>query len=80
MKVDVSVKVFAGAKKERVERADGQREPLTTLTIWVREPAQHNLANFRVRELIAREYGVRVEAVEIRTGHRSPKKRLSVTI
>lgn len=77
MKEEVVVKVFAGAKKEHVEPAHVPGDPWN---IYVREPAQNNLANFRVRELIARAYGVRVEDVEIRTGHRSPKKRLSVTI
>ena len=70
----VQVKVFAGAKKEKVEVDEG------ILRIFVREPAQRNMANFRVRELVARYFSVSLSQVQILTGHRSPKKRLSVTI
>jgi uncharacterized protein YggU (UPF0235/DUF167 family) len=70
----VQVKVFAEAKKEKVEMDEG------ILRIFVREPAQKNMANFRVRELVAMYFEVPLTQVQILTGHRSPKKRLSVTI
>lgn len=75
--IDVAVKVFTGAKREHVEPASGPGE---SWSIWVREPAQRNLANTRVREIIAQQYGVILSDVQILTGHHSPKKRLSVTI
>ena len=69
----VQVKVFAGAKKEKITKIKNDY-----FEIFVREPAQHNLANHRVRELIAYEYEVSLGQVQLRTGHQSPKKTLWV--
>jgi len=69
----VRVAVTPGAKKERVE-ARGEDE----LLIAVKEPAERNLANKRVIEIVAAEYGVRTGAVRIISGHHSPRKILSV--
>jgi len=74
----ITVKVFAGAKKEKVEQPD--KGEGCDLRIFVREPAQKNMANRRVRELVARYYEVVLVDVQLLTGHRSPKKRLSVII
>ncbi len=70
------IKVFVtpGAKKERVE------EKGEMLLISVREPAEQNRANDRVREIIAERAGVPVGKVRILTGHRSRSKMISVTI
>lgn len=65
--------VKAGAKRESVTRK-GDR-----FAVSVREEAERNQANHRVRELLAREYGVRVNAVRIVSGHRAPSKLLSIT-
>ena len=69
------IKVFVtpGAKKESVE---GKGD---ALRISVREPATQNLANTRVRELIALREGVPLGKVRILTGHRSQSKMISVT-
>ena len=72
--ITVAVKVFACAKKEKIEIEKD------VLRIFVREPAQKNMANFRVRELVARHFEIPLSKVQILTGHRSPKKRLNVTI
>ena len=64
--------VTAGAKKERIE------ETKNGLEISVREPAQRNLANTRVREIIALRFKVPLSAVRILSGHRSPRKLLSI--
>jgi len=69
----VQVKVFAGAKKEKINKIKDDY-----FEVFVREPAQHNLANYRVRELIAYEYEVPLGSVQLRTGHQSPKKTLWV--
>jgi len=59
--------------------ADEKRDRLTktkdgTYTISVRAPASGNLANERVRELIAREYDVSTKQVHIISGqHRQGK-------
>ncbi len=69
----VTVMVYAGAHKEAVQKTDEHE-----YTVFVREPAQRNMANTRIRELLAKEYGVRVEGVTILTGHHSPKKRFVI--
>ena len=73
--VDMYIKVFVtpGAKKERVE------EKKDTLVITVREPAQGNRANDRVRELVARHFKAPVGKVRILTGHHSRGKMISIS-
>jgi uncharacterized protein YggU (UPF0235/DUF167 family) len=68
------IKVFVtpGAKKEKVEKKG------ETLAISVREPATQNLANTRVRELIAARFKAPVGKVRILTGHRARAKMISV--
>lgn len=70
------IKVFVtpGARKETVE------EKGETLLISVREPAERNLANTRVRELVALRFKKPVSSVRILTGHRSRVKIVSVSI
>ena len=69
----VKVKVFPKTKKEKfVECSDNSFE------IYVREPAERNMANTRVRELIARHFGVELSKVVIRTGHRARGKTLAI--
>jgi len=69
----VHAKVFPASKKEKfIEVGEN------AFDVYVREPAQRNLANFRVRECIAAHYGVEVAQVSIQTGHRARKKTLAV--
>ncbi len=68
----LKVIVNPGAKKEKVE------EIKNGLKISVREPAQRNLANTRVCELVALRFKVPFSAVRILSGHRSPHKLLSI--
>ena len=78
----VKVIVTPGAKKEKVvvtpsaTRHKGGKEEI--LEISVREPAQRNFANTRVRELVAARFKVPLSAVRILSGHRSPHKLLSI--
>ncbi len=69
----VKVRVMAGVKKEAIERVSKDAFKLS-----VREPAERNMANTRVRELIAREFSISVAKVKIISGHHSPSKILSV--
>ena len=69
----VKVIVSPGAKKEKMEV--GKKGELK---ISVREPAQRNLANTRVRELLAMRFHVPISAVRILSGHRVPRKLLSI--
>jgi len=65
----VRVEVKPGARRESVMRLDEK-----TLSIAVKEPAERNLANMRVRELVAEEFSVSVGKVKMISGHRSPRK------
>lgn len=65
----VRVDVRPGAKKESVIQTDEK-----TYTIAVREPAERNLANMRVREVLAAELGLPTGKVRMVSGHRSTRK------
>jgi uncharacterized protein YggU (UPF0235/DUF167 family) len=69
----VKVRVYPGMKKESVNKIEED-----SFEIITKAPAERNLANIRVRELIAMEYEVPVSAVRLVTGHRSPSKILEV--
>lgn len=68
------IKVFVtpDARRESVE------EKGETLAISVREPAQGNRANERVREIVALRLHMPLGKVRILTGHRSRGKLLSI--
>lgn len=69
----IRVHVNAGARKERVMKIDE-----TTYQIAVKEPAERNMANTRIREILSEEFNVPVTEVKILTGHRSSSKMLTV--
>ena len=69
----IKVKVTAGAKKEKIARKGKD-----VFVISVKEKAERNMANIRVRELIAYQLGVLLPAVRIISGHTSPSKILSI--
>lgn len=69
----IKVTVSPGAKKERLTKTTRGR-----YTIEVREPAARNLANERVREIVAKECKVSVGNVRILTGHHSRSKVISI--
>ena len=71
----VKVKVVPKAKKETVKKI-GE----STYEMSVKEPAERNLANGRIRELLAREYGVVVGKVRMVTGHHSGSKIFDVEV
>lgn len=67
------VHVVPGSKREQVkEESNG------SLTICVREPAEGNRANMRVRELVALRLLLPIAKVRILTGHHSPGKVLTI--
>ncbi len=68
------LKVIAtpGARREKVE------EKARALHIAVKEPAEQNRANMRVREIVAARLGVPVAQVKIINGHHGHSKLLSV--
>ena len=65
----VRVRVTPNAKRESLIQVDGK-----TFTAAVREPAEQNLANGRVREMIADHFNVPVGKVKLTAGHHSPQK------
>ncbi len=70
------IKVFVtpSAKKELVEeKSEG------VLAISVKEPAERNLANTRVREIVAARLGVLLGKVRILAGHHSRSKMISIS-
>ncbi len=69
----IKVKVKSSAKHEKILK---KKEDY--FDISVKEKAERNMANTRVREIIANEYGVSVKAVRIISGHTSPTKILSI--
>jgi uncharacterized protein YggU (UPF0235/DUF167 family) len=69
----VSVRVTPSAKREKLEKKQE-----TIFNIAVKEEARHNRANMRVRELVAEHFRIAVERVKIISGHRSPKKIISI--
>lgn len=71
----VKVWVQPGARKEKVlANTDG------TFELSVREPAERNMANTRVRTILATHYGVSLGAVRIISGHRSGSKIFDVAL
>ncbi len=70
----IRVAVYPGAKKEKVTELGENR-----LELMVKEPAERNLANERVRVLVARTYGVEVNQVRMISGHQGQRKILSIT-
>jgi len=67
------VSVAPGAKRELIkEGKDGM------LLISVREPAEANRANMRVRELVALRFMLPTSSVRILSGHHSPVKLLTI--
>lgn len=69
----IKVLVTPGARKETVV------EKGESLIVSVREPAQGNMANTRVRELIALRFSQPLGNVRILTGHRSRVKMVSIS-
>lgn len=70
----VRVKVRAGARKESfVEKA------ATSFEIAVKEPAEDNRANDRVRALLARHFKVATQKLTIVTGQRSSRKTIRLS-
>jgi len=69
----IQVRVNPGAKHEEVKKIG-----LTRLEVSVREPAERNMANERVRELVAKEHDVPLKRVRLISGHTSQSKVFSI--
>jgi len=71
----IHVTVQAGSKKEAVTP---QKD--SYFVIAVKEKAERNMANARVREIVAGMYGVKLSSVRIINGHTSPKKLIDIAV
>jgi len=71
----IKVKVQAGSKKEEVKKKNKD-----TYLISVKEPAERNMANKRVCEIVASLFNVSIKNARIISGHQSPSKILSINL
>lgn len=69
----IRVRVQADAKKDSIEKLTGD-----SFTVSVKAPAEQNLANRRVLELIAEYFKVNPKQIRIISGHHAPGKILSI--
>ncbi|MEK7148558.1 MAG: DUF167 domain-containing protein [Patescibacteria group bacterium] len=69
----IRVRVAADAKKESFVKSASD-----SFLISVKKPAEQNLANKRVLELIAEHFGIVSKQIRIISGHHSPGKILSI--
>ncbi len=69
----VKVKVTAHARKEVVEKVSSD-----TFKMSVKEKAERNMANMRVKELLAQTLNVPVKHIRLISGHTSPSKIFSI--
>lgn len=67
------LKVKPGAKQEKLEKTSPD-----SFTVWVKEPAKENKANFAVLEAIARYFGVGLGRVRFVSGVHSKEKVVEV--
>ena len=71
----IKVKVTTGAKKEKVVKKTKDH-----FEISVKEPAERNLANKKIVELVREYFKVYNKDVRIVSGHHSPSKIISLDI
>lgn len=71
----IKVKVKTGAKKERCTASASD-----TFLIEVKEKAQRNMANRRVREIVAKLYCTPLASVRLVKGHHSPSKTFLIKV
>lgn len=70
----IRAEVYPGSKKVLIKKKLKENDWLIT----VKEPAERNLANKKIKELIAEVYGVRAKDLRIIAGHHSTRKILSL--
>ena len=69
----IKVRVVPKAKREQIKRINDQ-----TFELTVKEPAERNLANNRIKEMISEFSAVETKAVRLVSGHHSGSKILDV--
>lgn len=71
----IKVKATAGAKKEKFEQSGKD-----LFKISVKEKAERNMANGRLREVLADHFSLPLGKIRLISGHHSPSKIFSVDI
>jgi uncharacterized protein YggU (UPF0235/DUF167 family) len=71
----IKVKVSAGAGKETFEKISDDH-----FEVSVKEKAERNMANRRVRELVAAHFGVPIGKAKLVSGYHSPGKIFDIDI
>lgn len=71
----IKVRVTAGAKKEEVKKKNKD-----TYLLSVKEPAERNLANKRICEIMAGIFEISTNKIRIISGHQNPSKILSINL
>lgn len=71
----IRVHVVPGARREQIIKKHA-----TEYHIAVREPAERNCANKRIREILSREFEIPIPQVRLLTGHRSSVKMYSIDV
>lgn len=69
----IKVKVIPSASREKIEKKQDDR-----YVISVKEPAERNLANNKLKEILAQIYNVPNSSIRIVSGHHSPSKIFSI--
>lgn len=69
----IRVRVLADAKRESFEQTAND-----SFLVSVKAPAEQNLANKRVLELVAAHFGIEPKQIRIISGHHAPGKILSI--
>ena len=72
--ITVKVRVTADAARESIVRTE------KGVRVSVKEPAEGNRANVRVRALLAKEFDVPEKAVRLTLGHHAPSKTFVITL
>lgn len=71
----IKVKAYTSSKKEQIIKKSDN-----SYVIYLKEPAQFNLANNRICEIIAITYSVNRKLVRIISGHHHSSKILSINL
>ena len=67
------LKVHPGAKQEKIEKINEN-----TFSVWVKEPAKENKANFAVLEAVAKHFNVGISRIRFVGGVKSKEKIVEV--
>jgi uncharacterized protein YggU (UPF0235/DUF167 family) len=65
----IKVRVVAGSRKEKITQINDAEYQMI-----IKEPAKNNLANNKIKDILANEMKVERGKVRLITGHQSPSK------